>query len=93
MKGDRPGGWRYVVLVSGVVAVLQLGIGQTRIPGGLMEGRETERKLWEGDESDEEQSVEHRVSRLEESEGKSPIPGATDAHASQLHHFYTTRIQ
>jgi SP family facilitated glucose transporter-like MFS transporter 3 len=72
MKGDRPGGWRYVVLVSGVVAVLQLVVGQTRIPGGLMEARETERKLRDSDESDEEQSVEHRVSRLEESEGKHP---------------------
>ena len=39
-KGDRLGGWRYVVLVSGVVAVLQLVVGQARIGGGLMEERE-----------------------------------------------------
>lgn len=27
MKGDKQGGWRWVVAVSGVVAVVQLGLG------------------------------------------------------------------
>lgn len=73
MKGDRLGGWRYVVSVSGVVAVLQLVAGQARIGGGLMEEREKERKVWENDESDEGQTVERSRADLEDSEGESSL--------------------
>ena len=32
MKGDRNGGWRWVVVVSGIVAVAQLGVGMLLQP-------------------------------------------------------------
>jgi SP family facilitated glucose transporter-like MFS transporter 3 len=47
MKGDKPGGWRYVVLISGVVAVMQLVVGQVRIRNELMQKREAASKQME----------------------------------------------
>lgn len=92
MKGDRLGGWRYVVLVSGVVAVVQLVVGQTRIRGDLMQEREMERKVWDDDSADE--GVQ-RVSSLdlEEREGESMASRTCVADASQPHHSCTTLLQ
>ena len=71
MKGDRLGGWRYVVLVSGIVAAVQLVVGQARIGNDLMDEREKERTLRDDDE-DVEQTVD-READLEQSEGGSNI--------------------
>ncbi|KAJ9094378.1 hypothetical protein QFC19_007987 [Naganishia cerealis] len=61
MKGDKLGGWRYVVLTSGLVAVIQLVAGHIRVPNGLMQERERSTKfLQEGTmniEPDEAQSA------------------------------------
>ncbi|KAJ9117789.1 hypothetical protein QFC20_000068 [Naganishia adeliensis] len=61
VKGDKRGGWRYVVLASGVVAVVQLVAGM-KIPRTLMQKRQVERKERE---TGQEDRVDDEVSRLE----------------------------
>lgn len=64
MKGDKPGGWRYVVLVSGAIAVMQLVVGQIRVSNELMHRREAASKqMSEGAMEDEESNEAQYATR------------------------------
>ncbi|KAJ9120194.1 hypothetical protein QFC22_003094 [Naganishia vaughanmartiniae] len=78
MKGDKPGKWRYVVLMSGVVALMQLVFGWIRVPNELMQRRKVASKHLEDevvmqDEPDEAQYATASPQANPQDEESSPL--------------------
>ncbi|KAI5453753.1 Bifunctional purine biosynthesis protein PurH [Naganishia albida] len=80
VKGDKRGGWRWIVLASGAIAIGQLVAGMA-VPRALMQKRQAERKEWEMGQDE----VDREVTCPEASEEGESSPLLQDSASTSAH--------